>query len=203
MRFNRIYRIGLEVEGGWNRAPTYPGCTMASDMSVTVSGYTAKEAVSLPLASIDEGKAFLRGIYPHAVNNTCGFHVHFSFINPADYARLMDKIFFDFWLDEVRKWGLENQIRNKNFWHRLSGQNTYCKRVHQPDAQSIQTGKGTYRYAHWNFCYKFHKTVECRMMPTFKNVATAEKALEFLVNTVEKFLESAPEQIGYRKIITE
>lgn len=202
MSFKFISKIGLEVEGGWNRN-NWHGETVHVDGTVQVAGYENKEIVSRPLASLEAAKEWLRRIYPQATNNTCGFHVHFSIKNDSDYARLMDKTFWTYFQNEIKKWAVENQIRNSNFWNRLRGENSWCLAQFEPDAQAAATCKSPFRYKQLNFCKGFHGTVECRLMPTFKNVEVAVKAMEALANIIETYLESAPIQVGFKKTITE
>src|SRR5262245_27699334 len=98
---NRIYRVGIELEGGWKALPRGSD-HLHNDSSVrfnpTEVGRSKIEMIgelpSPPLAVGDEDspifwKTWVRKFYPHAVNFTCGMHVHMSFQAALTYQRLM------------------------------------------------------------------------------------------------------------------
>lgn len=182
-----IKKIGVELEGGWNSPP--PTKTY-HDGSVNVSASIVGETCSLP-SSLRKAKAWIKENYPVVVDSSCGLHFHFSFRNNLSYSRLMTENFHNLFLCEVEKWGKEKEILSSSpFWDRLYDRNKYCRKKFIPDAQSVLKEKREERYAHLNYCYALHKTLEIRLFPMFKKVDLAISALEFTVEIIEKFLSN-------------
>jgi hypothetical protein len=183
-----IYRIGVELEGGWESEKR--GMEADGSLEDLGSKYIG-EICSNPL-TLDKLLPWIERHYPDEVNWSCGFHIHFSLKHNAYYANLLSPKFYDYFLDEVCKWGEKMKIRNSEFRKRLNGENGFCKRVFCPDEQIHLRYKEIKRYAHLNYCYSLHRTIECRLFPMFIESRVAIWAVKELVRIVESWLDDHP-----------
>lgn len=195
MEFNRIAKVGLELEGGWNARPAaredhVRNIEWHGDGSVrVVAPYVGEAVVQTPLDTWQAVADWMLAAYPAVVNDTCGLHVHVSFKRIADYALLMDDKFYSFFIERLKAWGTRTRIKAHHpFWHRLDGGNTYCKKVFHPDQQVATREKSAARYAHLNFCLKLHSTIEARVLPMFKQANIAVSAVQELLSIYEDYL---------------
>jgi len=189
----RDYRlIGLELEGAWNR---YINERIRTDVSVNARGDMVGEIGSPPMR-LPQALIWMRENYPDVVNASCGLHVHVS-LNDLDTARLTDPKFYEMFQQRFTEWGERNKIKG-TFWTRLKGKNRYCKNNFVPYQQLSGNGD---RYTQINFCsYRKYKTVECRMLPAFKNVETSQLAVIEFVKIVQDYLKSCPKESLYQKL---
>lgn len=181
-----IKLIGIELEGAWDHEPDAP---IHGDGSVMVHGeYDAGEISSPPLRR-DQVNGFITRNYPDRVDASCGLHVHTSLVNVGRYAQLMSADFFRHWKSELRKWGGRYPIRAQSpFWSRLNGYNTYCQDEWGPAEQAQATSKWDCRYRMLNFCWTLHGTLEARVLPMFKQSATAIAAVNRHLDIIEDWL---------------
>lgn len=198
----KIKQIGIELEGAWIKKPRWEDLQLHPDGSVHIDGacncseancekyHYVGECVSLPLDYLELAKAWLDRTYPNKSNKTCGMHIHLSFVDKLSYMRLMSKNFYNYFLTRANKWGIEKNINEGTiFWERLTGQNTFCNKKFMPEKQIKMKSKSDgERYTHLNFCYAQHKTLECRLFPTFQNKELSLSALELYMDIVETFL---------------
>lgn len=209
----RIDKIGIELEGGWVAAPR--GVNIIRDGSVA---FTESEQLKMPLAHVgelpspplsldkDAGTYFekwLKVSYPHAVNQTCGMHVHMSLKNVFSYNRLMTPKFQDTVISYIGKWATrEGFDKGHPIWHRLAGNSEYCQRVFAADAQARVTSKdydhhrNGHRYTIIHYCYGRLGTVECRLLPMMTTVEQAAKAIHELLNITNGFLLATAKNAG-------
>jgi hypothetical protein len=189
-----IDKIGIEIEGGWSerrddlipegslREADFPDCACYG------------EIISAPLDSENQAITFVRENWPDGTAERCGYHVHFSFKNISFYSLCISRDFYNKFLIAMDEWG-KRSCKNPLFWKRLSGDNRFCRKEFIPERQIHNTKKGIdLRYTHWNYCYAFHKTIECRLFPTFQDAETAVSGLKALISFVEGYLESIPEK---------
>jgi len=181
-----VAKIGVELEGGWEKAPylrTKP------DGSVSVAANHLGEIAMPPYPPTEfpwetERTGFYAN-YPTAVNDTCGMHVHFSFPHPSLYASLVSKEFSEWLLQGLEVWGKSHSIRSKRFYSRLHGNNRYCQRSYwsqyQLGIRGTHTGE---RYSAVNYCLMQHGTMEVRVLPMFKSKEISRKAITELVRLV-------------------
>lgn len=169
---DRIYRVGVELEGGWTHLPqgaqperdgsiqlpnSVPDPTHKPEKMIKQLDGTMKlesqrklpvvvgEIVSDPL-EVGKVPAWIRAYYPQVVNHTCGLHAHVSFRDPLNYQRLMTKEFPEATFVYLTKWAKDKKFSSKHpIWSRLSGQNRYCTKEFFPDLQVAATSKN---YAH-------------------------------------------------------
>ena len=202
-----IHKIGVEIEGGWNigNVPSASPGSVQTDASVSFSesGVEGREFVSQPTENPMELTTWMRRVYPPHTNSSCGLHVHVSLKNPIDYARILDRRFYNYFTDEMTDWGKVAKIKNKNFFSRLEGNNHFCKKVWQPEKQMAQTTKDSVRYAHWNFCWGIRKTAECRMLPTFRDPNVAIAAVLRVVKSVEDYLSHSPVAVAFSDVVVD
>jgi hypothetical protein len=207
----RINRIGVEIEGGWDE-DNYPD-EHHHDGSVSVDGHLVGESCSIPLR-YEEVENWVCSNYPDHINKSCGMHVHFSFSNELAYLQLMDSKFYNkVFLPNIEQWGLENGINEgSSFWQRLKGLNDFCRKGFRGEKQSRCSSKEQIRYYHLNYCYSLRnprrtatdssgnrysppmKTIEVRLFPMFKKrddfdrPILALKAIECLYNLFNNYL---------------
>jgi hypothetical protein len=191
-----IAKIGGELEGGWNKQRTDlipDGSVHAQDFSNSV--VTGELLTPKPLDNLEDCLTWLKDNYPTETTGRCGKHWHFSFNSINSYTQLMDMKFYDYFIDEMKKFGKLYPITNEQFWNRLDNKNQFCKKLFIPEKQIKITKKvnsDPNRYTHLNFAWGIHKTLECRLFPTFISYKTAQAALIALVDCIENYLEQAP-----------
>ncbi len=181
--FKYINLIGIEFEGGWNDKPV----GLKSDGSI--AGITSPhygEVISKP-STLDDLLQWVKFNIPSSVNYSCGTHVHVSFKSVDSYLQLTKKDFYEFFLRQMEDWGHKESLPlNHEFWKRLEGENSFCKRVWTPESQFIG---GDTRYTHLNFAYYKYKTIECRLFPGFTDPSLVESAVKILTATYESWLD--------------
>lgn len=197
---NRLAYVGLELEGGWFEPPkdlklVGDGSVFAGKSKVDVAGLTREhpsfrkgEVNSPPIEPILV-PTWIKKFYPDVVDFTCGLHVHMSFQHSHYYEMLTDKSYFDTLVHWLELWGKETKVpESHQFWERLAGKNTYCKKKFHPLSQILATSKsydhGTPegRYTFLNYCQRYRGTIECRVLPMFEDASTSIKAVSALIN---------------------
>lgn len=184
---NIIDKVGIEIEGGWDWA-CLPDAEIKRDGSVRFSSdVKIGEIVSRPYKGSNILKAWFFKNYPTHTNETCGIHVHISFLQTAFYTALTDIAFKDYFIQGMQKWGQENKIDPIHaFWYRLAGNNQYCLNNNwNPETQISSTSKNSSRYCIWNFCHSLRGTAECRLLPTFKDHEIAWSAIQHIISLVK------------------
>lgn len=191
---NRIHRIGIELEGGWDRLPIgIDG--LHNDVSVRFEGSVRPayrgEIPSKPMV-IEEWPTWLREKYPAHVNETCGLHVHMSLRNALLYQRLMTKDYLTSVIKYLKEWGTTEGIAPGHpFWNRVNGNNRFCVTEFHADFQAIATNKEDNRRRTFiNYPFSMHQTVECRGLPMFDNAEIAARAIKHLLDITNAFLVS-------------
>jgi len=195
-----ISKIGCELEGGFKRkamGENYHGdgsVHVNSTESVSI-GYVG-EVVSRPFDNLGMMLDWVDHYYPDKVNQSCGCHVHVSFNCRLAYMLTMSQEYYDYWWDEMTKWGARVKLKdNSEFWKRMKGQNHYCKKMPK-NAKTLtcegQKGtRGDYgcdRYYQLNHCFSKHKTLECRILPCFKSKKLTISGVKAFVNLTNDFL---------------
>lgn len=193
LEFKYIDKVGVELEGGWERRP--PDTEVYGDGSVTVRATHVGEVASQPVESFNNLKDFLLRNYPSAVNASCGLHVHISLKNKYHYSLLMDRRFYNHYRKHMERMverikakfpGAERALKE-----RLAGSNSYCRPLEGDDAvvQASIRCKDSVRYRHLNFCFLLHGTVESRLFPMFHDAGLAVAAVKDYLIFVEDYLE--------------
>ena len=197
---NRILRVGIELEGGWDKRPP---SAVERDSSVT---FNAPPGVKLhavgEMASPILEPVMIRNWvllhYPQYVNNSCGLHIHQSFSSPLHYMALMAPEYQDTMIDQLKKWGKRAGVPEKHcFWDRINGKSEYCQLKHWPDQQVLATKKvydrkkDGHRYTAVNYCHGLHgmETIEVRVLPMFEDADMSVDALDHIINVTNACLE--------------
>ena len=195
-----INLVGIELEGGWEEL--FPAEPLHRDQSVQgpeveeCSHYG--EIASHPMPR-KEVSGWIRKHYPIASNAYCGLHIHVSLKNMANYAKLMDRRFYDYYLRELFVWGEKHKIpKDDMFWLRLVGdpaspfsrfaQSKFCPRPQVMNAIKGPTDEP--RRAHINFCLALKGTVEFRTLPMFTNVDLTVSAVKRVLDLMEEWLRN-------------
>lgn len=189
-----IDRIGVELEGGWN---SNINRKIYADGSVRVVAPYRGEVASPP-STLEEIAKYIKNNTPDVVDDSCGLHIHMSFKNnSSSFLTLMEKDFYIFFKNQMREWGiLQNLKPTHQFWHRLAGENRFCKDAFQPEKQVHMKGKGDHRYTQLNYCYAMHGTIECRLFPGFTDPDIIISAVHALVKCYEDYLESKKNEMN-------
>lgn len=200
---SKIDKIGVEIEGGWLNGHKAIE-SVYGDGSVNIADYYSKdeddsceddicgEVCSDPLPSLRNLGKWVREFYPDTTNETCGLHIHLSTKRHLDYALLMHKKFFDLFVNGMSEWGKKNlgnrSEEDKAFWKRLSGVNTYCRKEWKP----IKQLQGDWeRYTMLNYAaFRDHRTIECRLLPAFKDVEKSLRGIGFFVKLTDSYLKT-------------
>lgn len=200
---NRIYRVGLELEGGWDKLP--PGTRLVRDGSVRFPVPIAHVG-EMPSGILDVSKdsptywaTWLTKNYPQHTNETCGMHVHMSFKTAFAYNRLMTVQYPATVVEEFRKWAKVLGMPNTHpIWPRLWGESRYCqfkfdadRQVQNRDKDHNQERPG-HRYTVINYCYSRYSTLECRLLPMMGNAKQAAQAIQELLDITNAFLLALP-----------
>jgi len=218
----RIYRVGIELEGGW-RYPTRPDQRVHQDASVHPPIYIYKtldlvdlhpeqagivgEIMSPPIKKSQIGK-WLEDNYPPGWFSSCvcerrcsvGLHTHVSLKADADYARLMAPAFYGFFMERANAFAstLPDTRYSRTLRARLAGENRFCY-ARLDTARQLglldkpQSGeRRDVRRTILNYAYGMHKTLECRVFPMAPTWGEAKTAVFLFIHAVEDFLKDAP-----------
>ncbi len=211
MKCKSIDKIGIELEGGWDKVFTDE--VIRHDGSVRqplISRKTARQCrhygeLPSPPLKPEEAEAWLRKYYPDATNESCGFHIHLSTKRNLDYGRLMERKFFNHFYKEAGEWAKRVGLpREHPFWARWRGESTYCTKTFIPEKQVFVTTKAGQRYTMLNFCYGLHQTMECRLAPGWETADLAWQWTEWLMGLVEEYLKGPhKEQVHTLRLSTD
>jgi hypothetical protein len=220
---NRVYRVGVELEGAWKKAPE--GHIIIRDGSVSFNPrenpidaawgkvkYPHIGEIPSPVL-LPEGKVndltlekWMRKCYPDLVNHTCGLHVHMSFRNAFQYAYLMDERLQWTVLEFVTRWAKEKGKltfdRDHHIWSRIRGESEFCQHKFDADEQCQKTRKEFdhhgvgHRYTVMNYALMKTGTIECRLLPMMVGVELALEAVRLVMNITSAFLVSVAEEKG-------
>lgn len=196
---NRVYRIGIELEGGWKTLP--PGTNLARDGSVRfrdedmLSGLRHMGEIPSPVLTVEQWPTWMKQFYPHFVNETCGLHVHLSFRSALTYSRLMAPTYPSTIIAYLTAWAKQENLSSAHpIWPRLAGKSEYCQHVFAADEQIKNVTKDYdhhrpgNRYSAINYCYCVNNTLECRVLPMLETVEQAIRAVANIIQTTNAFL---------------
>lgn len=153
--------------------------------------------------SLHDVQAFMDKWWPDAYNSSCGMHVHLSFVDNLTYSRLMTIRFYNYFIRKMTEFGKSRNIgEDSEFWSRLKGGNEYCyantrhgeyrekgKRCFRMLSKfQLNDGAHRSRYAHLNFCYSKHGTMEIRLLPMLESCELAKDAVRYMVRIIEGWL---------------
>lgn len=192
-KFKWIDKISGEIEGGWDKARS----DLVPDASLgAVPFYDSVSSGELipqqPFENMEDFEKWITDNWPTEVTERCAFHVHFSLKNINLYSQCIDEKFYQNFVGAMNQLVKDKSIINPQFIKRLRGENKYCKNRFDPDSQLHVIGKGEHRYTLLNYSWAYHKTIECRLFPTFEWPQTAVTAVKALVNCVEGYFDKNP-----------
>ena len=183
--FNRVIKMGVELEGGWIKTPV--GVALERDTSVfggiSQPGYKVGE---LPIGAVQPVaiKKLLAKYYPDLTDSTCGMHVHMSFENAFQYSVLEVPEYQETMVEYLHRWALEENLTSTHpIWPRLAGKNEFCRKEFWPDMQVSTTRKDWdhnrkgHRYTMIHYCGRL-ATIECRILPMMENAEIAFRAVD-------------------------
>jgi len=225
---NRVYRVGVELEGGWTELPR--GVELFPDSSVKIKPpqneviyarqneirrlldvtrtdasraqlRTEYETLNYKLCQLHTGEipsepleldklpTWMKKYYPPFVNETCGLHVHMSFVSAYHYARLMIPEYSLTIVKYLTDWAVKEGLPTDHvIWPRLRGECEYCQPVFDPDRQKVKVKKeydhhapGN-RYSMVNYQWTRLGTIEVRVLPM---MATAEQGIRAVQRVID------------------
>ena len=188
---NRVYRVGVELEGGWTKLPA--GVNLEHDGSVHIPSqngpdgrpvrFSAGELSSVALEP-EKLDPWMEQSYPQIVNETCGLHVHQSFLSAWHYQLLMVPEYQATVIEYLKRWAKDEGLEDSHpIWPRLEGKSEFCKLEYWADLQASVTKKDYrrdkpgHRYTAINYCAEQHETIECRVLPMMKTAAQGIRAV--------------------------
>ena len=202
---NRVYRVGIELEGGWDKLA--PGTRLVHDGSVifTMPVNAIGELPSGVLDTVNGSPTYwgswLKVNHPHHVNHTCGMHVHLSFKTAFAYNKLMTAQYPATVLQEFKQWAKKEGLDEDHpIWYRLAGKSRYCQHKFFADEQVLNKEKdhnqdrAGHRYTVINYAYGRYSTVECRLLPMFDHVDRSARAVQELLDITNAFLLALPDK---------
>lgn len=204
----KVIQIGVELEGAFEEQRERE--TYHHDGSVDLSqdyGFVG-EVVSPPLNSIEQILDWVELNYPTKTNSSCGAHVHVSFNTRLAYMQTMSQSFYDYFYDRMGKWGKKAGLSEKSsFWNRLAGSNSFCRKMPKSNKTlmaQIQKQNGDYgsnRYYQLNHCWSKHRTLECRLLPCFKDMKFTKAGIREFVWLCDAYLKRQRKEPEYTDMV--
>lgn len=195
---NRIEKVGIELEGGWETVNTKAGRFVTDSSVCQLSFRHVGEFVSEPIKLKNDYKPvdkWLLDNYPDGLNHTCGLHVHMSFDSAINYMRLLRSEFPATVVKSFSDWATREKLRLDHcLWDRLNGKSIYCQHAYFGDDQLKNTRKdydkarAGHRYTVINYAYNRTSTVECRLLPMLDTVDQAISAVHEILDVTNSFL---------------
>ncbi len=206
---NRIHRVGVELEGGWETLPKgFSASRIVHDGSVLIP-LTSKPLhvgeIPSPVLEPTGYEEWIRTHYPQHVNETCGLHTHASFKTKIHYMRLMTPAFTPFIVKGLLSWAEEEKLAKSHpLWGRLLRKDhNHCAHIYLGDNQVKvlkkdyhSRGKLHSRYTALN--YRWAQvvenglgnvgTVECRLLSMMENADQAVRAVGEVFKLTNTFL---------------
>lgn len=212
-------KIGIELEGGWPTRPKYiaeavRGAETRQDASVHSTGVPHEhegEITTYPHTKLEDCLRDVAALYPVAVSEFCGLHIHLSFPGPNYGAfwvsALTNPAFYKHFKARWKEWGAKWCPRDQHprFWDRLAGrtpnnratrnQVQYCKAEWKPDEQ-LTFHNDRYTQVNFEAWNKFH-TIETRVLPMFPSSELACEAIKECVEIYNDYLNEVG-MVGHR-----
>jgi hypothetical protein len=193
----KIHLVGVELEGGWKK--TFPNTPFVRDVSVRgeeVEGCPHYGELPSPPLTPFRIMEWIKEHYPDRSNAYCGMHVHVSLKDQRDYAKLMSRHFYDFYLKALEKWAKDRDIKDISFWDRLMGapagtHSRFTSSRFQPRLQVDALNKAIVdqeRRTHINYCLTLKGTLEFRTLPMFEDPKVAVDGVKCILQIIETYL---------------
>tara|TARA_R110000824_G_scaffold8714_1_gene39388 strand:+ start:1425 stop:2363 length:939 start_codon:yes stop_codon:yes gene_type:complete len=201
---NPIWKIGIELEGLWDKYPTpHRLLTQRGDCSVknpdnidyTYIGEYVTKPVVFKEPYLRELEDLIWNSYPTWVNRTCGGHFHISFRDMRFYDIAMDYEMYEGLIEHLQKWGKRrlNRVGMNRLKERIESQTEgvdYARPQHMPEQQLSGQGE---RYCHFNFDYFKHKTMEVRILPMFSSAGVYLEAVNECTHFISDYITNHAE----------
>lgn len=195
-----IDKIGAELEFGTNYADktilrNVKGTDITGDGSIHAKKATRAREILLQatkIKDIDGLKQRVLGLkkYVNETNNSMGFHIHVSFKNHSDYAKIYNYNFYREFIKEYAK-----NFTTKEELSRLN--NSYCSRYKSlkhfsnNTSQQVLSEYKSNRYFAVNYnSYNIHNTIEFRIFPA-NNPERLIQYIDFTVNFIKDWLKKS------------
>lgn len=198
---NRIYRIGIELEGGWTKLPAgirqlqHDG-SVVIDQELGEPRLTLGELANGPM-TMTEWQAWVKMAYPQRVNDTCGMHVHFTPSTALAYSRLMCPEYPGTVVASIRQYCEQQKFKKDHpIWPRLSGKSRFCQHLYMADDQVRNAQKDHdqhrqgHRYTVINYCHARTGTIECRLLPMMETADQAIRLIQEFLDITNAFLRA-------------
>lgn len=187
-----IDKIGLEIEGRYSdicaacESARNKGVDWTPDGSIMYTRTGAAMEFRTVPGKLSQALRQLSEFYPDETDSSCGLHVHVSFKSPTHITQLHTREFLEYFDRRWREWGRERGFGPfSQFMRRLEGHNDFC-RSNLADFTETQDMLDVRRYKQLNFTsWHAHKTVECRLLPMFRETKHAIAAVSFLIEIYE------------------
>jgi hypothetical protein len=201
---NFIDKVGIEMEGGWDW-PQWKDVPIIQDESIQQAPVRwgtnfitrHRGEVASPPLDPSEILPWLTEHYPEGGNDWCAMHVHFSVKNFSMYGELATLPFYKQFLSDMKLFGQAWVPDPKHqFWNRLAGNNKYCRKDFKAITQMFRHVKHPHPEDHarrciLNYCWRLHRTIECRLFPMFQHVKVSHAAIMAVLNSAENYLSKA------------
>lgn len=200
----RWLKMGVELEGGWTTDPRtvaakVKGAQQKHDGSVRVPEGYAGEIVTRPHQVLDHLCDDVLALHPVHVNNSCGLHIHASFLD-LDTSLLTMAEFWSYFKTRWQAWGEGMDLtfsrdEKERFWDRFGGKSDWSRRYCKLEFKAIDQliHHDADRYTQLNFtAYHKYKTVECRFLPMFRNPELTVAAIREMSDIYDTFLTNTP-----------
>lgn len=205
---NRVAKMGIEFEGGWNKTPT--GVRIERDGSVfkaldlgalTRDGYPGIKFGEIPVGPflpIQVRRTVLK-YSPHVIDVTCAMHVHMSFDKLFHYDVLAESpAYQETVVEYLTRWAAEEKLPvGHPLWARLANKNVYCQKKFWPEPQMQQNRKDHdherfgHRYTMIHYCWERYQTVECRLLLMMKDPEVGIRGVNRLLDITNAYLVAA------------
>jgi hypothetical protein len=217
-----ITSIGIELEGGINKLDLEKlkyyiekneltkNFSFGSDGSVCVKNkYYPDAEIKFWHNDLNVFLNFLKYVFCECnfeQNNTCGNHVHFKFFDNRRAISIFSfrKTWKKFIL-EYKKFARSLNDKNLTDKYLARLKNKYCLAKYETNvviAQLTTFDKDKNRYRAINLnSYNIHNTLEIRILPHFNSYEEAEKAILWLIETVDKIYSMQKSVLFSKKII--
>lgn len=186
--------IGIEIEGRFENRRDVERLARSEGLGTTGDGSIHRGDTDATPMEIQTKPELLAGalrqlakFYPDETDESCGMHVHVSFKDIGSFSLLASPEFGAYFTQRWRDWGTRLNINPRNaFWKRLNGENDYCN---PNSARDFNEPFGADRYRQLNFhAWNEHKTVECRLLPMFREARLAFAAVTELISIYEDWI---------------
>lgn len=202
---NRIARVGIELEGGWNPAPVEAKIErdssvfhdLGDDGNIGRTKLPGWKVGEIPIGRIlpAQVRAALKKYYPQKIDKSCGMHVHLGFESMLHYSYLMEPEYQATVLYYLTLWAKgEGLVTTHPIWDRLAGKDVYCQPKFWPDEQiknvrkDYDKARTGHRYTILNYAYGRYKTIECRVLPMMETPEQAYKVIKVLLDVTNASL---------------